>query len=185
VIAPIDSPAIVIETYLDGATLFVTNPAHVLMVVALGLLAGQRGPAPARALRAFLPIAWLCGGILGLTWPEHGALRVPLILSFGLVAVLVVLDRRLERSVVVALSLAAGLMHGYAQGREMEGGGLTWPAVLGATTVVMVLATLLSALVLLLERPWTRIAVRVAGSWIVAIGLLMLGWLARGSGHQH
>jgi hypothetical protein len=27
-----------------------------------------------------------------------------------------------------------------------------------------------------LERPWTRIAVRVAGSWIVAVGLLYLGW---------
>jgi hypothetical protein len=26
---------------------------------------------------------------------------------------------------------------------------------------------------------WVRVAVRVAGSWIAAIGLLMLGWAMR------
>ena len=30
-----------------------------------------------------------------------------------------------------------------------------------------------------LRAPWARIAVRVAGSWIVAIGLLLLGWSFR------
>jgi len=30
-----------------------------------------------------------------------------------------------------------------------------------------------------LRAGWTRIAVRVAGSWIAAAGLLMIGWLAR------
>jgi len=31
-------------------------------------------------------------------------------------------------------------------------------------------------LVVSLRRPWTRIAVRVTGSWLAAVGLLMLGW---------
>jgi hypothetical protein len=30
-----------------------------------------------------------------------------------------------------------------------------------------------------LPAGWPRIAVRVAGSWIAAAGLLTLGWLAR------
>jgi hypothetical protein len=30
-----------------------------------------------------------------------------------------------------------------------------------------------------LRQPWTRIAVRVVGSWIAASGLLMLGWATR------
>ena len=29
--------------------------------------------------------------------------------------------------------------------------------------------------------PWGRIAVRVAGSWIAAIGLLLVGWYLRGN----
>ena len=40
----------------------------------------------------------------------------------------------------------------------------------------MFVVALLAALVVSLKAPWTRIAVRVAGSWIVAIGMFMLGW---------
>ena len=44
------------------------------------------------------------------------------------------------------------------------------------------MATLLPALVVSLKQQWMRVAVRVAGSWIAAIAILMLGWLARGNG---
>jgi len=30
-----------------------------------------------------------------------------------------------------------------------------------------------------LRKPWTLVTVRVAGSWIAAVGLLMLGWELR------
>ena len=39
---------------------------------------------------------------------------------------------------------------------------------------------LVSALVSVLRAAWLRIAVRVAGSWVAAIGLLMIGWAVRG-----
>jgi hypothetical protein len=38
--------------------------------------------------------------------------------------------------------------------------------------------------VLDIKRPRTRIAVRVAGSWVAAIGMLMFGWLIRGQGRN-
>jgi hypothetical protein len=44
---------------------------------------------------------------------------------------------------------------------------------------VFVAVTLLSAFVVSLQSAWARIVVRVSGSWIAAIGLLMLGWLIR------
>ena len=37
-----------------------------------------------------------------------------------------------------------------------------------------------AALVVSLKIPWARIAIRVAGSWIAAIGMLLLGWTFRG-----
>ena len=43
------------------------------------------------------------------------------------------------------------------------------------------LVALASACVVSLRAGWARIAVRVAGSWVAAIGLLMLGWSLRGS----
>ena len=45
----------------------------------------------------------------------------------------------------------------------------------GVFVVVALLAGLSSAA----RVPWTRIAVRVAGSWIAASGLFMLGWSLR------
>jgi len=45
---------------------------------------------------------------------------------------------------------------------------------------VFVLIVLAAALVVQLRAHWARIAVRVAGSWIAASGLLMLGWSFHG-----
>ena len=38
----------------------------------------------------------------------------------------------------------------------------------------------MAAGVVLLHQQWTRIAVRVVGSWMAAMGLLMLGWFLHG-----
>ena len=43
------------------------------------------------------------------------------------------------------------------------------------------MALLAAALVLSVHAAWTRIAVRAAGSWMAAIGLLMLGGWLRGA----
>ena len=41
---------------------------------------------------------------------------------------------------------------------------------------VFILIALAAAVLIRLRAHWARIAVRVAGSWIAASGLLMLGW---------
>jgi hypothetical protein len=58
------------------------------------------------------------------------------------------------------------------------GGGFL--ALFGISVAVFVLTALISALVVSLKAQWARVTVRVAGSWITAIGLLMLGWTYRG-----
>jgi hypothetical protein len=45
---------------------------------------------------------------------------------------------------------------------------------------LFVLVALAAALVLSLKSLWTRIAVRVAGSWVTAMGILMVGWYFKG-----
>jgi urease accessory protein len=45
---------------------------------------------------------------------------------------------------------------------------------------VFALVAPVAAFVVQLRAGWARIAVRVAGSWIAASGLLLLGWAARG-----
>ena len=38
-----------------------------------------------------------------------------------------------------------------------------------------------SALVVSPRDAWARVAIRVAGSWVAAIGILMFGWTFRGT----
>jgi hypothetical protein len=61
----------------------------------------------------------------------------------------------------------------------MMAGGAILLGLSGAVSAVFCLLAILSAQVTTLRAGWTRIAVRVGGSWIAAAGLLMLGWLAR------
>jgi len=59
-----------------------------------------------------------------------------------------------------------------------EGAGIL--GLIGIMATLFVIVAIASALIVSLKPPWTRIAVRVAGSWMAAIGMLMFGWLIRG-----
>jgi urease accessory protein len=50
----------------------------------------------------------------------------------------------------------------------------------GVLVTIFVVVALVAALVVSLKRPWTRVVVRVVGSWIAASGLFMFGWFLRG-----
>jgi len=73
------------------------------------------------------------------------------------------------------------LLHGTFNGAALSQSSDRLVNLLGILTTVFVLVLLLSAAVVSLRPAWTRVAVRVAGSWVVAVGMLMFGWLYRGS----
>jgi hydrogenase/urease accessory protein HupE len=79
---------------------------------------------------------------------------------------------------VSGLAIVLGLIHGFLNGTALKDGASTI-GLLGVMTMLFVLVTLASALVVSFRKPWARIAVRVGGSWIAAIGLLMFGWAMR------
>jgi hydrogenase/urease accessory protein HupE len=76
--------------------------------------------------------------------------------------------------------MAMGLMHGWLNGAGIAAAGREASGLAGITGAIFLLAAIVSARVVSLRQPWTRIAVRVAGSWIAAIGLLLLGWSLKG-----
>ena len=83
----------------------------------------------------------------------------------------------MERHVARALlALAAGAVNGAAMGAA----GLGTRGVLGAVSMAFVCTTLAAAMVVSLRRPVLRIAVRVAASWLAAVGVLTLGWTLKG-----
>lgn len=167
-------------SFYDGVVHLALTPHDVLMVLGLALFAGLRGATTARALVCGLPIAWLCGGLLGMALPSGPDHPVASVISFTVVGALVAADLKLPQMAVLGLGCMAGLLHGYANGTSMAEsyhGGL---ALAGTVTEVFIAMVLVSALVVSRRAEWERIAVRVGGSWIAAIGMLMVGWLARG-----
>jgi len=175
----------------DGISHFALSPDDILPAMALALYAGLRGPLPGRRALFILPAAWLVGGLIGVYMVGAKSLSVPatagiLAASFLILGLLVASDLRLPPAAVVVLALALGLVHGVVNGVAMtEDGAIASVAtlqLLGVTATLFVLVALMSALVISLRIHWMRIAVRVAGSWIAAMGLLWLGWSLRGRG---
>ncbi len=164
----------------DGISHLFVSFDDLLPVVAMALLAGLNGAAAGRRTLFVLPAAWLLGGFLGFT------LRAPLApagataASLLVLGILLALDRTLPGLAVAALAAALGLVHGFWNGASLAAAGREASGLLGIAAAVFVLVALLAALAAALERPAARIAVRVAGSWIAAIGLLALGWSLRG-----
>jgi hydrogenase/urease accessory protein HupE len=159
----------------DGIGHFFLTLQDLLPALALALYAGLRGPAAGRGVLFGLTGAWLAGGLAGLavgTVVPEGTAIISLLLLGGLVAA----DLRLPRGVVIGLAVGVGLVHGFANGAVMAAAGLGWGGLVGITVSLFTVTALAAAGVVALQVPWTRIAVRVAGSWITAVGLLLLGW---------
>jgi hydrogenase/urease accessory protein HupE len=167
-------------TFYDGIAHLLLTPADLLVVLALGALAGLRGAEVARPLLFVLAGAWLAGGVAGAAGPGGGEPSLALALSVALAGVLVAWNTHLPRVLVLALGGTAGALHGYANGATMT--GFDPLRLAGAVLACFVLTTLAAGLVVGLRARWQEIAVRVAGSWIAAIGVLMLGWQVRGAG---
>jgi hydrogenase/urease accessory protein HupE len=163
----------------DGVGHLLVTPEDLLPVLALALFAGLRGASAGRCVLCVLPIAWLAGGCLGLLVQELPALPIPA-LWLLILGTLVATDLRLSPAVVTTLAGGLGLMHGSFNGVAMRQAGAGALGLLGIMAALFVLVALVAAYVVSLQRPWTRIVVRVAGSWIAAMGLLMLGWTLRG-----
>jgi hydrogenase/urease accessory protein HupE len=163
----------------DGIGHLLVTPEDLLPVLALALFAGLRGVGAGRRVLYILPSAWLVGGGVGLL--AHGLPVFPSpALSSLILGTLVAADLRVPPPAVTALALGLGLVHGVHNGVAMQQAGAGAMGLLGLLAALVVLVALVAAGVVSLQQQWTRIAVRVAGSWMAAIGLLMLGWALRG-----
>lgn len=165
----------------DGVAHLFLSLDDLLPLVALALLAGLAGPAAGRRVLFALPLAWLCGGLLGfalaLPEPPAAVTAVPL-LALGL---LVAANRPIGANAALGLATALGLLHGGLNGASIAAAGREAVALVGIAGAAFVLTAWLAAGVVAWRAPAARIAVRVAGSWLAATGLLMLGWSLAGA----
>ncbi|MDR3749099.1 MAG: HupE/UreJ family protein [Acidobacteriota bacterium] len=165
--------------FYDGLMHFLISPEDIVPVLALALLAGLRGASYGRRALFTLPVAWLFGGLAGLsamTTRPHPFIAAAWFLMLG---GLLAADAKVSLRVTTALAALLGVYHGYLDGAGMGQFETASVGLLGLVFAIFVLIALAAAFVVRLRADWARIAVRVAGSWIAASGLLMLGWAVR------
>jgi hydrogenase/urease accessory protein HupE len=164
----------------DGIGHLVMTPEDLIPVLALALYAGLRGQEPGRRALFVLPLAWFVGGLLGVIIEGLPTLPVPAI-SFLILGVLVAADLNLSQKFFTAIVIMVGFVHGVLNGVALkEGAGIL--GLIGIMVTLFVIVAIASAFIVSLKKPWTKIVVRVSGSWVAAMGMLMFGWMIRGQG---
>ncbi|SIT45777.1 conserved membrane hypothetical protein [Paraburkholderia piptadeniae] len=155
-----------------------TSPEHVLPMLALGALAGQNGLKRCEFVLWVFPAASAVGACIALSITDLHGIFLFNIGSAVLLGSLVAAAVMLPSWLILILAAVFGLTHGYANGSVIMGQirpGI-FIAGLGFASFILMAYTVAATSFLLRLRPtWIAIAVRVAGSWAAAIGLLVLG----------
>ena len=176
VVIPLPAHAHLMNTglgpFYDGLAHPFVSPEDLLPVIALACLAGLRGPRFGRAVLFALPAAWLASAVAGPMLP------LPFATAFMTIALgaMVAADKPLPLWLVVGGAVVLGLLHGSGNGVELARQNSGLLGAVGIAVALFVFVAMLAGQVTSVRAAWARIVVRVAGSWIAAMGLFMLGW---------
>ncbi len=164
----------------NGALHPLMSPAHLLVLVGLALHLAQQVPFGLKAaLRTFAPVSAVA---LALTMNgRFGAIYQPVLVALALMlGILVALELRLPQwASVVVCGLAAACI-GLDSGVEDQATVATVKMLLGTWLVINALVAYLAMVASnAADRTWARTAIRIIGSWIIAISLMVLAFALR------
>jgi urease accessory protein len=165
-------------TFLGASAHVLTEADHLAAFVAIGLLAGQHAVRPRTAALAAFAISLLLGMAGPLAFPAlRGFESVegifsPATLLLG--GALVAAAWRLPMWLVAAVGVAVGGVQGLANGLAIEDSPRAAVSLLGAASAAFLITVIGTAIASIANAP-AQIAVRVVGSWVAAMGLMLLG----------
>lgn len=162
--------------FYAGALHALTALEHALPFLAFGILAGQQGRKAEPVLLVFC-VALAAGATAAIWIPPLPYVGLLNILSAILFGGLVAASWSLPMSLCYGIGAVFGLSHGFANGAgmiEQTKPYLFVPGVALAGLAVTAYGMIATDYLLRRKAGWIHIAVRVAGSWIAAIGILVL-----------
>lgn len=149
---------------------------HLILLIGLGLLVGQRGRIAGHPPLAALTVGLVTGLILG-TGTLNSPFVVPILLLSILCGALLVLAWRAPTLVLAGLALVVGMSVGYDTGMPVAASpafaDIVMPYI-GLTVGVMLAVLNSMALSSVADGFVARIGLRIAGSWIIAATAMVL-----------
>jgi len=158
------------------------TPTHLIILLALGLWLGQHVPLRlGLPLKVFVPISAVALALTNLHW--LAAVPPPVLLAIALAAgAVVALEVRLPAFAAAVILGVAALAIGLDSGVESGSPFAIFKTLLGTWVslgIGLVNVGYYVSLATERRKKWISIGVRVAGSWIVAVSLMMLAFALR------
>ncbi|MBN2717686.1 MAG: HupE/UreJ family protein [Deltaproteobacteria bacterium] len=177
-IIPAHVPVKNISEFYAGILHPLIVPAHVLAIIIAGFVAARIPAYTLSLTRSFAGglLVGLCASGLGLRVDETTALLILMIIFLSGVYVAANLPhlQKYATNISYGLAISAGILVGLdTVFNDLDGAALWW-CLLGTLVGASVMSFVVARFARLARQPWQHIAVRVAASWIAAIGLLML-----------
>jgi len=169
-----------IGDFVNGVAHPLYSPAHLLILLGLGLMIGQRAPLNLKLpLLVFMPVSALALllTMTGLVTSVYQPLLIGIALSLG---ALVALGKPVPVAVTGTILALAALALGLDSMVESTDTIVVLKTLWGTWTCQVIIVIALAYYVSLgLKWKWVSVGVRVLGSWIVAISLLVLAFSLR------
>ena len=146
-----------------------------LPLIALGLLTGQQHRDTAIRLIATVPLALGLGALLGLALPAPAGLQYANVGAMVVLGALVAAAPTLPAYAALALVAVPAATVGLANGAELGSELSAVRFVPGLALAGFLLVTYGVGAARRLRAPWMQMGFRVVGSWIAAVGILILG----------
>ena len=173
-LASAHSPIEGIDSFYNGLLHPVLVPAHVLLILGLGLLFGQKGTRETRFALAGYFAATAVG--LVLAWFSVGGnVEAYLLGAAAVIGLLIAFDRPVGQVLGIAMGTFVGLFLGLDSKQDELFGKERLLSLFGSGIGIYFLLFYPMALAETFnKKEWHRIGVRVLGSWISASSLLVL-----------
>ena len=148
---------------------------HLLPMIALALLAGQQDRKAAIGVLVAFPVMLAAGAASAAVVPATSLVAMVNIASMVVLGILVAGNWHLPAWFLIGLAALLAFTHGLPEGTEISGSMSALPFVSGVAVAGLLAIAYGIGLGRSLRAPWTKIAVRMAGSWIAAAGVMVLG----------
>lgn len=119
---------------------------HMLAMIAVGLWGAQLGSPALWILPIAFPMMMSMGAMMGLLGIPVPGIEVGIAFSAIILGAMILVEAQPKIGIAIVM------------------------------VAVFAVVTLVAAFTVSLKKTWSRIVVRVAGSWVAAIGILMFGW---------
>ncbi|MDJ0834178.1 MAG: HupE/UreJ family protein [Gammaproteobacteria bacterium] len=168
------SPIQGIGNFYNGLLHPVLVPAHLLLLLAVGLFLGQQGPKRVELALGAFAAATVVGLVVAWFANDLGLETLVLALS-ATVGLLVAMSPHIALTWCVIIALLAGLMLGIDSAQAELSGQDKLASLFGSGVAIYFLALYPLAMAdYFNQKAWQKIGIRIVGSWVAASSLLVL-----------